>query len=448
MSKITFKQAEPLVLADIKANLTPALLGKPGIGKSEFLKGLAVTLRTKVFILAVNQLADRTDLTGARTLQRPDGTYAQEFFPHATVKDAIEYAKTHPNETPILFLDEFNRTSVDVTSACFTFITDRRIGNECFPENIRFVVAGNNEGHITSVDDASVTRLSVYEMQPDSQTFLQVQPDLNPYVREVIQANADLIVAETYRGDDELATSEDDETTEDFAHDLDFGEQEQFQQLSVPRTITNTGKWLSTLNIDASGSQEERDMLSAWLSSVPTVGANASVEEDTLMIGLRAHAGNTAFTSALYDRIKTQYDSYTTTPIAAAAGSSTSSGLTRFRPEQELINQLYHAQNNQDIETIVANLAQTQDKLIETLLWAMTEEAAAEVSNVQIVRSFVQHGFDKSNPLERAMKQIVASTGSATNLNQVVIDDMSGRSNTVEQEIIATLAVVGAIEKP
>lgn len=195
-SQITFNQARPFILADIEANLTPALLGIPGIGKSEFLKSLAKSLNTRVFSLAINQLADRADLTGARMIQDPTTKqYRQAFFPHAVLKDAIEYATQNPNETPIIFLDEFNRTTPDVTSAIFTFITDRTVGSEQFPPNIRFVVAGNDSGNVASIDDASVTRLSIYRIKPDIETFLAVQEHLNPYIEDVLRKEPNLLCA-------------------------------------------------------------------------------------------------------------------------------------------------------------------------------------------------------------------------------------------------------------
>ena len=57
---------KPWILANLGAGLTPALLGEPGIGKTAFLENLANDLKTKVFVLSVNKLAAKEDLTGAR----------------------------------------------------------------------------------------------------------------------------------------------------------------------------------------------------------------------------------------------------------------------------------------------------------------------------------------------------------------------------------------------
>ena len=59
-----------LVQHDLDNNLIPMLLGEPGIGKSSWVKALGVHMHTKVFVLAVNQLADKADLTGSDHLKR------------------------------------------------------------------------------------------------------------------------------------------------------------------------------------------------------------------------------------------------------------------------------------------------------------------------------------------------------------------------------------------
>ena len=145
----TFSYAKPFIIANLRAGLTPALLGEPGIGKTAFLENLANELSTKVFVLSVNQLAAKEDLTGARLVPLSNKQdYEQKFYPHQVINQAINYAIKHSTETPILFMDEFNRTESDVTSALFTMITERKIGNKSLPDNLRLCVAGNDSGNV------------------------------------------------------------------------------------------------------------------------------------------------------------------------------------------------------------------------------------------------------------------------------------------------------------
>ena len=122
-----FADLDKLVARDIKHNNVPMLVGEPGIGKSSWVEGLANTLGTRCFCLAINQLADKADLTGCRLVptgkknKKGEDDYCQVFYPHTIIRQAIDYAEGHPDETPILFLDEINRTTPDVTSEALSF---------------------------------------------------------------------------------------------------------------------------------------------------------------------------------------------------------------------------------------------------------------------------------------------------------------------------------------
>ena len=198
---MTFENLDLLVPADLDANKVPMLIGEPGIGKSSWVEALARRMGTQCFTLAVNQLADKADLTGARLVpvQKPDGStdYEQVFFPHQVINQAIAYAEEHPAETPILFLDEINRTTPDVTSEALSIPTARSIGNRKLPMNLKVLTAGNDKGNVQSLDQASITRFVLYRVQPDIATFLAVNPDLSPYVVNVLKKNPGFLFVNT-----------------------------------------------------------------------------------------------------------------------------------------------------------------------------------------------------------------------------------------------------------
>ena len=152
-----------MVDKDIERGLIPMLLGEPGIGKSSWVIALGKRNCTQVFVLPCNQLADKADLTGARLVPITDDNgaivdYDQVFYPHSVINRAIRYAEEHPRENPILFMDELNRTTPDVTSECLSIPTLRAIGNKKLPANLRVITAGNDKGNITSLDEASISR--------------------------------------------------------------------------------------------------------------------------------------------------------------------------------------------------------------------------------------------------------------------------------------------------
>lgn len=245
-----------------KTNNVPMLLGEPGIGKSSWVKDLAKQRHTKAFTLACNQLADKADLTGARTV--PDGVrivkdangndvekqdYTQIFCPHVTIKMAIDYALQHPDETPILFMDELNRTTPDVTSEALSLPTERKLGENSLPNNLKIIAAGNDKGNITALDEASRSRFVLIHVMPDLQTFLAVNPNLNPFIERVLTAHPDTLFgrrlpATMVQGKDD----DDDDNDMTSIEDIYSDDGEEMNQLTTPRTITALSEWLNDMD--------------------------------------------------------------------------------------------------------------------------------------------------------------------------------------------------------
>lgn len=226
----------------------PMLLGEPGIGKSSWIEDLGRKLHTKVFTLACNQLADKADLTGARLVpvetSTGETTYEQVFYPHAIIRRAIAYAIENPHETPILFLDELNRTTPDVTSALLSIPTLRTIGNTDLPDNLRVIIAGNDKGNITTLDEASVSRFVLFPVEPDVETFIQVNTELNPFVKTVLMQHPEslfckMVQTVTSQSDDD----DDDNGMTSIDEILDDGDD--MNQITTPRTITGVSNWLN-----------------------------------------------------------------------------------------------------------------------------------------------------------------------------------------------------------
>lgn len=284
------------VRKDLEKNLIPMLLGEPGIGKSSWLMALADLMHTKCFVLACNQLADKADLTGARLVPVTDEngnvkSYKQEFYPHAVIHDAIEYANEHPHETPILFMDELNRTTPDVTSEALSIPTLRAIGSVHLPNNLRVVIAGNDKGNVTSLDEASISRFVLYRTQPDVETFISVNPELNPFVRNVLNAHPECIFCKTIS--DITATKKDDGDDGDddmFIEDI-IDDGETILQITTPRTISAISDWLNAFD-----NQE----LIQMLTDTHTVdGAEVSMLQEAI----EGHIGATMFSTYLMEEI-------------------------------------------------------------------------------------------------------------------------------------------------
>lgn len=286
------------VRRDLDNGLIPMLLGEPGIGKSSWLIALADLMHTKCFVLACNQLADKADLTGARLVPVVDGagnttSYKQTFYPHAVIHDAIEYAKANPRETPILFMDELNRTTPDVTSEALSIPTLRSIGSVKLPDNLRVVIAGNDKGNVTSLDEASISRFVLYHVGPDVQTFLSLDPNLNIFVKNVLTAHPECIFCKTMpgvvAGSDKNGNDDDDDSDVCIEEILDEGDG--MYQITTPRTLSGISKWLNSFT--------NQELMQALATTYIVDG----VETSALKEGIEGHVGQTVFSALLLAEI-------------------------------------------------------------------------------------------------------------------------------------------------
>lgn len=284
-----------LIDADIQNGLIPMLLGEPGIGKSSWVEALAQRNCTQVFVLPCNQLADKADLTGGR-LVPIEGTddYKMVFYPHAVIMDAIKYAEEHPHEYPILFMDELNRTTPDVTSEALSIPTLRSIGNKKLPKNLRVITAGNDKGNITSLDEASISRFVLYHVAPDVDTFLGLDPNLNPFVRQVLLDHPETIFCKKIRiaataaaGNGNGNDDDDDEIDIDSIVD----DAEEMNQIATPRTIMGVSRWLNSF---------KNQQLIDLISDTRKIDGE---EVSALQEALEGHTGRTSFTAFLLAEI-------------------------------------------------------------------------------------------------------------------------------------------------
>ena len=414
---LTFKQAFSIVEDVLEIEGTPALLGEPGIGKSSFIEDLARHFKTAVFTLPVNQLADVSDLTGVRAVKSEDtNQWRQVTFPHATIMEAIEHAETHPDEHPILFLDEFNRATPDITSAVLSFTTLRRIGTMNFPDNLRFVVAGNDKGNVNAIDKASTSRFVPLKVKPDVETFMTLD-NINPFIQMALRQNPDLIIAEPARNTSTTVIEEDDDS-QDFESSIDsimgeFGEPNNFEQITAPRTIMKLNQWLSRRGIDKSGSQKELDTLSQMISE--------SLDDETsiLRVTIEAFIGPTVLADTLIDLIHAHFNS----AIASEAGPVTTDVLKNIRPSQNYINTLSRAQNVQDVEDLLDAMSEKEAK--EMMIWLLGAENTKEINQNTAVASFISSTILSIDELESEdIKHIINVSQNSDNVSKLAMDTL------------------------
>lgn len=307
-----------LLMTDVTTILNigkiPMLLGEPGIGKSSWVENLASLLHTECFTLACNQLYDKADLTGARLVPLTDKDnkpvfdtitgkqeYEQVFYPHSVVNQAINYANEHKDETPILFLDELNRTPADVTSALLSLATTRSIGNKKLPNNLRIITAGNDKGNVTALDTASISRFVLRKVEPDIDTYLSLDDKLNEFIKNVLNQHPEYLFGKSSNAHVGMDDDDDDDNSpygsyeETYIDDI-LNDEEQMVQLTTPRTISALSDYLNSYTND-----QLKNLLTTTVDNDDlNLSTNSLLEE--IIVGF---VGNTDFKDALLKEINT-----------------------------------------------------------------------------------------------------------------------------------------------
>lgn len=340
----------------LEIGATPALLGQPGIGKSSFVESLAYAMGTQAFVLPVNQLAAKEDLTGARLVPytADDGTegFKQVFYPHHVIQEAIDYALANPREWPILFLDEINRTTADVTSGALTLITLRKMGHVTLPDNLRLMIAGNDKGNVVALDDASLSRFVLIHVEPDAGTLVNVLGDsLNPWVKQVLTKFPDLVF-EKGSAKALVADGHDDDEDMNVSAESLFDAGEEMRQLTTPRTIEHISNWLNLV---------DRDDLMKLMATTTNVEGR---EINQLAEIIEGFVGETGFSTQLM----------TTIVEDLSSGSSTSGNSNRLTiPKPNCYGDLKSATTLTQLSEMITDLSDNERSA--ALLFAISEKS-------------------------------------------------------------------------
>lgn len=375
---------------DMAAGNTVFLAGEPGIGKTSIVKSLARATDSKCFVVQVNQLADKADLTGARLVPTEDKkSFEQKFFAHHKVRAAVQYANDNPRSIVYLLLDEINRTTPDVTSGALSISTERELGDQVLPDNLKILVTGNTKGNVVALDDASLSRFAVYQVEPDAPSVIDYLDSrdngtrpLNDWVRAVLVKNPESVFEKSaplsftaVDGSDD----DDDSQTATFADLMDAGEE--MLQLTTPRTIEAISDFLD---------EADPDLLKELFQTPVDAGARTGVT--MLHEIVEAHVGLTTFSTMLIGEIGASFaqasaggkSRKSTAPrpgcwddLAAAGSNSALDGLISQLNDREksgaLVYAIYDgADNTAIIRQLVAQTDQLEADHGTTLLSLMT----------------------------------------------------------------------------
>lgn len=437
---IPFTSATPVVRASILSDTVPILLGAPGIGKSSMVRNLSNDIDAQVFPIQINQLADRSDLTGQRidkeTYTTPSGETVERsklsFFPHYTIQQAIDFATEHPNKLSIIFLDEINRASSDITSAALSLSTERTIGGQKFPNNVRIVAAGNDEGNVVALDSASRTRFRFIKVAPDAETLLANVENLNPFIKDVITEFPQLIenygqLSNIISTDPGSANSDPDDEDESFELDFDMDE-DGFSQMCVPRTIEYLSKYLNTAILNDSKSSASRASFIQHMETMPD-------GKTLLQVVIEGSIGTNDFTNKLLDKMSEFYRDLLQT-------ANTSQQSLNNLPVFDKASFMQIASTGQiDLETqVIENLS--ADTRINILTALLLQQNVSQINDNSLVKRTINNILLKNDPLPFNIKNSLyqIATTDPTMLSKLAIDEVaSNSSNNAFSDILPAL---------
>lgn len=272
----------------VTPRIVPFLFGEAGIGKTSWAKALG----EHVYVVECNLLADKADVTGVDRETGPDGRKYQVFYPMETILRANDAAKENPDDIVYIVFDEINRATSDITSAVQTIPTSRRNGSLDLEDNIRFIFTGNDHGNVEPLDSASMTRYVAWHVEPDADIFLDLMGNrLNKWVASVLTENPDMIISRPTSGESAATVSVDgDDATEVFSQ---FDTEEEFTQMTVPRTLEGLSDTLNQFNDDQIS------------NLIAQPGANKDNMFQTMVY---AHIGETPFAYRLIENVAKYFE--------------------------------------------------------------------------------------------------------------------------------------------
>ena len=301
-----------------------------------------------------------------------------------------------------------------MTSACLSIITERTIGGQTLPANVRIVAAGNDEGNVIALDSASRTRFRFLKAHPDADTILVKIDNLNPFVKEVITEHPQLIERygslETIVQTNPGAGQSDPDDTETFELDFDMDE-DGFSQMCVPRTIEYLSKYLNTAHLDQSKSPISRASFIQHMDMYD--------EKSLLQIIVEGSIGTNDFTNKLMDKLNIFYrDLLQSTTVS----QQTMTNLPTF--DRTAFSHITQTQQVDQEPTVIANM--TPDTRVNLLVSLLLQNNVNSVNDNALVGRTLNNLLAHNDPIpfeiQSALYQIATTNPgllSKTSINQM-----------------------------
>jgi hypothetical protein len=176
MNILDFKAALPYL---VKAEVTPFIWGRAGIGKTQVVKQFAEENGYHFFPFYLGAMSDVGDILGLADFVKDStgNSVSTRFSPPEWLVKAIKYCEENPQSGAIIFLDEFNRARRDILNGMFSFALDKTFHTIKLPKNCHVIAAGNpptDEYFTTDVNEtALMARFAHIKLEPTFDEWLR-----------------------------------------------------------------------------------------------------------------------------------------------------------------------------------------------------------------------------------------------------------------------------------
>jgi len=171
-------------------------IGKPGVGKSQCVHQVGKVRNVPVVTLHIPQMSIEDFHLPTTATDPTDKKYYDRRIPRK-FQTLIEFAEVNKEKTPILLIEEPNRArDRNVTTALFTLIEDRVIGDITLPDNIQIIALMNPSENGAFVnkfeqDTASRRRLTFVGVHEDHSEFIDyaIKNNFHPKLVEYLKTH-------------------------------------------------------------------------------------------------------------------------------------------------------------------------------------------------------------------------------------------------------------------
>jgi hypothetical protein len=184
----------------VKAELTPFIWGKSGIGKSSVVKQYAKNKGYHFFPFYLGTQSDIGDILGLADFVRDkNGTaVATKFATPEWLKGTIDYCNENPDSGAVIFLDEFNRARRDILNGMFSLALDKTFHTLRLPKNCHVIAAGNpptDEYFVTDVNETALMARFVH---------IKLEPTFDEWAKYADASKIDATIIGFLKGQPEL----------------------------------------------------------------------------------------------------------------------------------------------------------------------------------------------------------------------------------------------------